>query len=163
MVSVALDWTLIVQLFNFLVLMVILNAFLYKPILKILKERESKFEGLKEEAQGFKDSLADGEKEKTASRARMLQEGVAAQSALKSDGQAQEKALLAEAQSVAAQKIEEARARTRAESAAAQAELSGQAAALAREIASKLLGREIPLTLLKQRPPAPGFPPPPRD
>lgn len=37
-----LDWTLFVQMINFLVLLLILNHLLYKPILKILDERKNK-------------------------------------------------------------------------------------------------------------------------
>ncbi len=37
-----LDWTLFVQMINFLVLLFILNHLLYKPILRILDERKKK-------------------------------------------------------------------------------------------------------------------------
>ena len=37
-----LDWTLFVQMINFLVLLFILNHLLYKPVLKILDERKNK-------------------------------------------------------------------------------------------------------------------------
>lgn len=36
------NWTLIAQIFNFLILVVILRAVAYKPIVRVLKEREDK-------------------------------------------------------------------------------------------------------------------------
>jgi len=38
---IELNWTFVVQIINFLILMFILNKILYKPILKVLDERDS--------------------------------------------------------------------------------------------------------------------------
>jgi F-type H+-transporting ATPase subunit b len=78
---VDINWTVIPQIINFLVLIFVLNIVLYKPIRKILKERKNKVEGLsqgiesanrqaeeKDRAfdQGIRDARTKGQKEKEA-------------------------------------------------------------------------------------------------
>ncbi len=46
---VTMDLTLFLQIVNVIILMFLLNAVLYKPVLKVLKERRAKVNGLKEE------------------------------------------------------------------------------------------------------------------
>ncbi len=46
---VTMDLTLFLQIVNVIILMFLLNAVLYKPVLKVLKERSAKVNGLKEE------------------------------------------------------------------------------------------------------------------
>jgi F-type H+-transporting ATPase subunit b len=76
---VNINWTVIPQIVNFLVLIFVLNIVLYKPIRKILKERKTKVDGLsqgiesasrqaeeKDQAfnQGIRDARSQGQKEK---------------------------------------------------------------------------------------------------
>ena len=78
---VSVDWTLGVQIVNFIVLIFILNIVLYKPIRSILLQRKSKIEGLEEGissaekqaeekdrafADGIKQARVKGQKEKEA-------------------------------------------------------------------------------------------------
>ena len=52
---IELNWTFFVQIFNFLLLMFILNKILYKPILKVLDEREARIVGGQEKAKRLLD------------------------------------------------------------------------------------------------------------
>lgn len=45
------DWTIVLQVINFLVLMFVLTAVIYKPLLKMLDERRAKIENDIEEAE----------------------------------------------------------------------------------------------------------------
>jgi len=47
------DITLIIQIVEALIMTAILNAILIKPVMKTLKEREQKFEGLRSEIERF--------------------------------------------------------------------------------------------------------------
>jgi len=47
---IELNWTFFVQVLNFLILMFILNKILYKPILKVLDERDERIVGGREKA-----------------------------------------------------------------------------------------------------------------
>ncbi len=56
---IELNWTLLVQMVNFLVLMVVLDKLLYKPILKVLDERDARIAGGQE---ATKELLEKGDK-----------------------------------------------------------------------------------------------------
>lgn len=67
---VNIDWTVSVQIVNFLVLIFILNLVCYKPIRGILHQRKSKIEGLEngiasasQEAEGKNQAFSDGIKQ----------------------------------------------------------------------------------------------------
>jgi F-type H+-transporting ATPase subunit b len=143
MVSVALDWTLVAQLVTFLILMVILNRILFRPVLNILRARESLFEELKSKASDFRAQLEDGEKEETLARADALKDGEKAQNSRKIEGQAEERAILEKAQAESAARLEEAAKSLRAQVEEARKGLEAEARVLGKDIAQKLLGREI--------------------
>ncbi|MBW2258970.1 MAG: hypothetical protein JRF18_00765 [Deltaproteobacteria bacterium] len=48
------DWTLILQIINFLALVFILNAVCYKPIRAILIQRKQKIQGFEQDIDGLK-------------------------------------------------------------------------------------------------------------
>ena len=50
---ITMDITLFFQIVNVIILMFLLNAVLYKPVLKILRDRAEKIRGLKEEIVKF--------------------------------------------------------------------------------------------------------------
>jgi len=50
---ITMDITLLIQMVNVIILMFLLNAVLYKPVLKILKDRAGKMKGLKEDIVKF--------------------------------------------------------------------------------------------------------------
>ncbi|MDR2198233.1 MAG: ATP synthase F0 subunit B [Deltaproteobacteria bacterium] len=146
MVSVAIDWTLIAQLITFLILMFVLNRILFKPILAILREREDIYEGLKRKAQDSKSQLEEGEAEEKSSRAGALAEGARLQGILRGEGQKKESEVLAAAQEEAAGNLEKARGALRDDVFRARKELEMEAAVLAREMAAKILKRDLPLS-----------------
>jgi F-type H+-transporting ATPase subunit b len=78
---VEINWTVSIQIINFIVLIFALNIVLYKPIRKILRERKTKVEGLTQGiesanqqaeeqdqafSQGMRDARTQGQKEKEA-------------------------------------------------------------------------------------------------
>ena len=78
---VEINWTVIPQIINFLILIFVLNMVCYKPIRKILLERKAKVDGLTENiasasdlseekdkafAQGVREARTKGQKEKEA-------------------------------------------------------------------------------------------------
>ncbi|MDR1082112.1 MAG: ATP synthase F0 subunit B [Deltaproteobacteria bacterium] len=143
MVSVDLDWTLVVQLVTFLVLMFILNRILFRPILNILRERERLFEDLKGKSAQFKEQLELGEAEEKSERAGAVKDGEKAQTARKIEGQAEERGILEKAQAESSRKLEDAARDLAAQVADAKKGLEAEARILGLDIAQKLLGREI--------------------
>jgi F-type H+-transporting ATPase subunit b len=143
MVSVSIDATLIYQLLAFLILMFVLNRILYKPILGILNERETKFQSLRDGAAESKKLLDEGEAEEKESRTEVLRQGVKSFNALKAEGQSREKEIHENAQKEAAKNLETAMESIRGDTEAAKADLAKEAAKIGNEIASRILGREI--------------------
>ncbi len=90
--------SLIAQLVNFAVLLVIFRAFLYKPILRMLDSRRERIKGGLEAADRMKDQAARAEQEVQARLAEARQEG---------------QTLIAQAQQMAARLQEEGREQAR--------------------------------------------------
>ena len=137
------DWTVLVQFGLFLVLYAAANKLLFQPFLALRERRKQGIEGARAEAERTHASaeakLADYEKKLTAARGRANDEG----RKVRSEGIAHEKEVTDKARGEAQKAIEEATAKMRAETDAARLQLLPQANALARQIASKLLGREV--------------------
>lgn len=143
MVSIDLDFSLWIQLVNFLLLIVALNCLLYRPILKILAERRELFDRLKDKASKAKTALESGEAEKERLNAESLRQGLRLKHDLTAGGSEREKAILAEAQEKAAGQVSEARAKLQQSAAAAREALARETTEIAREMASKILGRQL--------------------
>ncbi|MDR0548294.1 MAG: ATP synthase F0 subunit B [Deltaproteobacteria bacterium] len=143
MVSVSLDFSLFVQIFNILVLTLVLNQFLYKPLRRILNERQVLFDSYRELADVAKKQLEDGDEEMTKRRTEALAEGVETMKELKTAGQTREREILAIAQETSAKRLEEARTRLAQESTTAREALAIEANILAKDLAERLLGRQV--------------------
>jgi len=57
------NYTLFMQMALFLIILFLLNVILYKPLLKAIREREDKIEGLKKEAERLKSEASKYENE----------------------------------------------------------------------------------------------------
>ena len=140
---ISIDYTLLIQIIGFFILLVVLNQFLYKPVQRILKEREEKIEGsIKKAAQTDKE-IAEGiiayeKKLKEAAvkgneeRARIRQEGIE-----------KEKAALEAARAEAFRELTGIRNEIEASKKSAIAGLGTEAMSLARDIAGKVLERSV--------------------
>jgi len=100
-----------IQVINFVVLASLLSYFLYKPILKLVAEREAKIkQGLKD-AEVAKQTLegAEGEKKEILSRAHIEAEAVEKRAEIHAKEKAE--ALKAEADAISSSKLRQAEAR----------------------------------------------------
>ena len=140
---ITIDLTMLIQIANMLLLIVVLNAVLYKPIRAILEERQKKISGLDEGIDQFKknavlrldefgqkmkDARIRAKKEYEAARSAALAESTEKLAGIRKEVDAQKTGQLAE--------IEK-------QFAAAQAELQGQISGFASEMAGKVLGRAL--------------------
>jgi len=137
------DWTVLVQFGLFLVLLAVSNKLLFQPYLQLRARRSTEIDGARAEADRMAAKadaeLADYEKKLAAARSRANAEG----GKVRAEGIANEKATTDAARAEAQKALDEATARMRAETDAARLQLLPQAQTLARQIASKLLGREV--------------------
>ena len=128
-----------VLLINFLVLLFVLNYILFKPLVKIMKERESATTGALDEAKSM-----TGKKDEAV--ARMNAELLAARNmakaafdTLREQGQSNQKETLSKAEAQALAMIEQARKELRSEAEKARAALKADIERFSEEIVRKLV------------------------
>jgi len=138
-----LDLAFVFQLVNFLVLVLLLNVFLYKPIRKQLADRVDLISGAKAKSAAVdkevQDKLAAYE-----ARMREIRAGAADErGALKKEAQQQEAAILEKARTEAAQSLASIKAKVAQEAQDARRLLKESAETLSSEICEKVLGRSL--------------------
>lgn len=137
------DLAILFQLVNFLVLMLILNIFLYKPIRNVLAERQGRIAEAKSRAEGVdkdvQEKMADYE-----ARLKAMKSGAADERGmLVKEAQAEEAAILEAARKEASETLAAIKTRVAKESADARVLLQEQAKALSDDICEKVLGRSL--------------------
>jgi F-type H+-transporting ATPase subunit b len=138
-----LDGTVFVQLAMFFVAFGVLYALVFKPMVAMLEAREEAIDGAKDQAKRLEVEV----KEKQASFESELRKVKGASSEerdrLRAEGQDIERKLLERVRGETQTLVQDAKLRLDSEAALARQELSAQRPTLAREIAGKLLGREV--------------------
>lgn len=138
-----LDGWFFVQLANFIIILVVLNAVLVAPIRRILKVRAEAVAAQTSEIEGFTSS-ADGKvKGYQAALEQARREASVVRVGLREEGQVQEKAILEAAGSEAAETMKLARAKVSSESKAALDVMLAGVAGMAGKAASKILGKSL--------------------
>ena len=136
-------WKLLFQIINFLLLLYLLNRFLFKPVLKLMDERESRIrKGLEDAEAAARDrELALAEREAALDEARKEAQAMIARATKIADDSRAE--ILAEAKAQAEKVTSRAREEITAEKERAMAELRATVADLALEAAGKLVRSEM--------------------
>lgn len=138
-----LDMSFLFQLVNFLLLMLVLNLFLFKPIRKILADRKAEVSGAKEKSatvdKEVQEKLALYEARMREIKARATDE----RSVLKKEAQTEEAAILDKARKEAADTLSAIKNKVAKEAADARQLLKEQALSLSSEICEKVLGRSF--------------------
>ncbi|MGL4209174.1 MAG: ATP synthase F0 subunit B [Candidatus Adiutrix sp.] len=143
MVSIDFDFSLFVQLANFILLILALNHFLYKPIRKVLAERHDLFAKLESKVAQGKSALENGEAERARLTALALRDGLDLKTKLTEQSLLEEKEMLSIAQKKASDDINEARIILQQSASAARAHLTLEIQTIAGEMANKILGRKV--------------------
>ncbi len=142
-VNVDFDKTLLVQVVLFVALWLILKPLLFDPMLKLFEEREKRIEGAIEEARkiDLKSVAAKTTYDEALNKARA--EGASERDRLRGEGLKKENDLLGQARSETQAKLEAGRKQAQAQLGQAKQELAGERTKLARELAARVLGREV--------------------
>lgn len=143
MVNISLDISLVIQLINFLLLILALNVFLYRPIRKILAERNALFTRLKDKAAQAKAEIENGEAEKERLHAESVRKALSRKNDIVLKSKEQEKSIVTEAQEKAERQIEDARKSLQQALSKAREELNSETREIAKEMAGKVLGRSL--------------------
>lgn len=136
-------WVIGVQMLNFIVLIFIMNAVLYKPIRNILIERRKKIRGFEEAIDTAQQGVAEGEETFQAKIGDAKAKGFHEKEALKESGEEEEQRIISELQEKAQADLEAARAQIAKAAEAARGKLKAEAEAFSGAIAEKILGRAV--------------------
>jgi len=137
------DLTVLVQFGLFLLLFLVANKLLFQPYLALRERRKAGIEGARGEAERMTAQadakLADYEKQLASARNRANDEG----RKVRGEANAQEKDVTDKSRAEAQKANDETAAKMKQETEAARLQLLPQANTLAKQIASKLLNREV--------------------
>ncbi len=135
--------TLIIQIINFLVFMLLLNALLYKPVVAKIRERENRIRKDREKAAELDQQVQEQEKRHQEELAVARQQGALEKNALTAEAKKKEAAILDKARLEAARIVEDMKASIRVEAEQVRKALDAEMAPLAQSIFEKILGRRV--------------------
>jgi F-type H+-transporting ATPase subunit b len=138
-----LDFSFVFQLVNFLLLMLILNIFLFKPIRKVLAERNAEISGAKEKSAAVDKEVQEKHAIYEARMREIKARATDERSGLRKEAQVEEVAILDKARKDATDTLSAIKSKVAKESADARQLLKEQAVSLSSEICEKVLGRSI--------------------
>jgi F-type H+-transporting ATPase subunit b len=140
---IELDWTLFVQILNFLVLVFLLNMVLFRPIRKIIQERLARLNMFEEDISGLANNrqgiLGEVEEQLTAAR----REGLGLRENLRLEGSQTESSLLEQVKQEVDAEWTKVEAKIKKDVAKAREALKTQVQEFATALATKLLGRSL--------------------
>jgi F-type H+-transporting ATPase subunit b len=140
---VNLDWTVGIQIINFLILIWALNMVLYKPIRQILAQRSEKMTGLENSIDQSEQKAADKDQALKAGIRQARENGLKEKEALENDAKAEEKKIIEKINDKARADLAEIRERIVHEADDARLALLKEVDGFAEEISRRILGRAV--------------------
>ncbi|MFO0677128.1 MAG: H(+)-transporting ATPase [Polyangiaceae bacterium] len=142
-VDVDFDATVIAQVVLFVVLLLVLKPLLFDPMLKLFEEREKRIDGAKLEARKMDlDSVGAQTKYDEAMQKARAAAGVEREK-LRQEGVKAEAEILGKVRDTTTARVEEGRKNVAAQVATARDALKRDAESMARDVATRILGREV--------------------
>jgi F-type H+-transporting ATPase subunit b len=137
------NFTLFIQLINFLILLLLLNALLFKPVLAKIREREAQVKADRDKASLLESEVLEQEKKHQEALIEARQVAGKEKAELLAAAKKTEADVLEKARIEAARIVDEMRLSIQAESEKARTALKGEMAPLAQSISEKIIGRAI--------------------
>lgn len=138
-----LNITLLVQMVNFLILIVLLQRFLYKPLTQFLATRADGIKRSLEEAKAAREAAAKAQQEYEARIAATRREAAALRESAVREVEEERQRLLKMSRDEAARLLTEAKAQIEQEVKRAKAELRAEVVGLSLGVAERLIGRSL--------------------
>jgi len=140
---ISIDYTMLIQMVNFLLLILILNQLLYKPILGIIDKRKKQIQDTEEEIKRLNQSVEErmAAYEEKLRQAKM--DALEKKTEIIKEGAEQAKGLIEAAKSEIPGMMEKFHSEMNREVTEARNILTGQSKNISIEIAEKLLGRSL--------------------
>ena len=137
------NWTLFLQFANFMILMAVLNALLFKPLRAALQARKETIESSQAKVLDIDEQVQAQIARYEAQLREARQQGGQERAALRKTAQEEETRILGEAKQASAGKLQSIKEQIQAEAGTARQALRDETEALAKEIAGKVLGRVV--------------------
>jgi F-type H+-transporting ATPase subunit b len=137
------DWTVVVQFGLFVVMLLILSRYLWRPYFKVRDDRHAGIEGAREEAKMMATKARQMVADYDARFGAAKQRGAEERARLRSEAAAYERQVVGAARQEAQKALTEARAKVAEKASAARATLDKEASALGHNIVEKILGRKV--------------------
>lgn len=137
------DGTLLIQLGLFLIMLLVLSRLVFRPYLQLKAEREKGIGGAKHEAKEMESKARAMVADYDAKLTRAKQRGGDERAKVRAEAAAHERQVVGAARDEAGKTVEAARLKIGRDAGQARAQLDAQALALARQMAKKILGREV--------------------
>jgi F-type H+-transporting ATPase subunit b len=142
-VTVVPDWSVSIQIINFLFLIFVLNLLLFRPIRRILQERREKIKGMESAI----DNAGRSVEEKNTAFDKAIRDarakGLKEKESLVKQAEEEERRQIEAINSKALAELEEMRRKISADAERARKDLQPQVGAFAKEITQKILGRAV--------------------
>ncbi|MEX2145987.1 MAG: F0F1 ATP synthase subunit B [Candidatus Rokuibacteriota bacterium] len=140
---ISLDKSLIVQVVNFVILLIILHRLLYKPFLAKMEERTAAIKTSLDEAQAARAEAARQQEENAEQLRAAYAEAAAIRAAALKEAADEQRKLVEQATREAKQLVDNARAQTEADIRRARDELRREVSEIATSVAEKLIRRSL--------------------
>jgi F-type H+-transporting ATPase subunit b len=142
-VTVDIDKSVFIQIGLFVLLMLVLKPTLFDPMLRLFREREKRIDDVKKEVTKMDKKSATALATYEAEMAKARAAANAEREKIRAEGQKQEQEILDRVRKAAAEKLEEGKRQSQAEAARVRAELKTASTDLGKDLASRVLGREV--------------------
>lgn len=135
--------TLLIQLINFIVLLIALNFLLFKPIRQVMQEREQGISSAFGDAKAAQERMQNILDRYNASLAEAKQKAATTYNTLYQQGLDAQRDMISAERAKASEMLDKARVEISSATAAARSDLKKEADSLSRDITTKLLGRAV--------------------
>lgn len=135
--------SLFIQLANFLILLIVLNVILFKPIRQIMQERQQGISSAFSDAKAAQERMQTLLDQYNGWLAEAKQKATTAYNSLYQQGLDSQRDMIAAERSTSGELLDKARGEIAAASSAARSDLRKEAERLSQDISAKLLGRAV--------------------
>lgn len=135
--------SLLIHIANFLVLVLVLDVILYKPVRRILSQRNQEMDSLQEAIEDYNNKAIQNEQGIEEKMVQARRDGSREKEHFKNQGREEETKLLEQASSSAEGKITEARKEIQTDMAKVQKALEEDISCFSTDLAEKILGRSV--------------------
>ena len=142
-ISVDFDATFLVQLVLFAGLTLVLTPLLFDPMLKLFEERERRIDGAKMQARKIDEKSANALAKYESEMAKARAAANAERETIRAAAVRREQEILSQMRAATAKTLEDGKRAAQAEAERVRATLKAQSGVLARDVAVRVLGREV--------------------